>query len=104
MKRLALLTAALVALCNLPTAAQTPPSMQSVLQSVFALHDYKNVALSPQGDAVTWQEEFHPGGLAHPKMQNELFIARIGSAPVHLTAGDGQTFFDETEPIWSPDG
>jgi dipeptidyl aminopeptidase/acylaminoacyl peptidase len=98
------MTAALAALCVLPAAAQTPPSMQNVLQAVFALHTFSNVTLSPQGDAVAWQEELHPGGLAHPKMQNELFIERIGSAPIRLTAGDGKTFFDEGEPVWSPDG
>src|SRR5437868_4639112 len=104
MKRLAPMTAALAIVCNLPAGAQTPPSMQTMLQSVFALHVFSHVAISPQGDAVAWEEEFHPGGLARPKMETALFIARIGSAPVHLTAGDGQTVFDEEEPVWSPDG
>ena len=104
MKRLALATAALAALCALPAAAQTPPSMQNVLQAVFALHDFTNVAISPQGDALVWQEELHPGGLAQPKMQYELFVQRIGSAAIRLTAGDGKAFFDEKYPAWSPDG
>jgi dipeptidyl aminopeptidase/acylaminoacyl peptidase len=104
MKRLAVLTAALATLCALPAAAQTYPSMQSVLQSVFALHSFSNVAISPHGDAVAWQDEWRPGGLAHPKLQSELFIERIGSAPVRLTAGDGKTFADETQAAWSPDG
>lgn len=104
MKRLAVTTAALAALCALPAGAQTPPSMQSVLQTVFAMHDFSNVAISPQGGAVLWQEDFRPGGLAHPKMQSELFVERIGGAPVRLTAGNGKAFYDEAQPVWSPDG
>lgn len=104
MKRLVIMSAALAALCVLPAAAQTPPSMKSVLQSVFALHEFSNVAISPAGNAVLWQESLRPGGLAHPKMQNELFVERIGSAPVRVTAGNGKTYFDEAAPIWSPDG
>lgn len=78
--------------------------MPSILRSVFALHDFSDVGLSPHGDALVWQENFHPGGLEHPQMHSELFVQRLGSAAVRLTAGDGKAFFDEREPAWSPDG
>src|SRR6185437_9319621 len=104
MKRPAIMSAALAAVCILPAAAQAPPSMKNVLQSVFALHDLSNVAISPAGSTVLWQESLRPGGLAHPKMQSELFVERIGSAPVRLTAADGKTYPDEAAPVWSPDG
>ncbi|MBV9269720.1 MAG: PD40 domain-containing protein [Candidatus Eremiobacteraeota bacterium] len=105
MKRLAIITAALAGLCAAPVQAQpAPPSMQSVLQAVFAVHDFSNVVISPHGDALAWQENLHPGGLSHPKMQTELFIQPIRGVPVRMTAGDGKAFFDESQPAWSPDG
>lgn len=55
MKRLALMSAALEALCNLSAAAQTSPSMQAVRQAVFALHDFSHVAISRLGDTLAWE-------------------------------------------------
>lgn len=104
MKRTAIVCAAFAALSTLAASAQTPPSMQSVLTSVFALHDYGSVGIAPHGGALVWQENFRPGGLQHPQMQSELFVEKIGSAPVRLTAGDGKAFYDESQPVWSPDG
>jgi dipeptidyl aminopeptidase/acylaminoacyl peptidase len=103
MKPTALISALFAALLPVAAAAQ-PPSMQSILQSVFALHDFSDVGLSPRGDAVVWQENFRPGGLAKPQMQSELFVRKLGSSPARLTAGNGKAFFDESEPEWSPDG
>ncbi|MFN2448736.1 MAG: prolyl oligopeptidase family serine peptidase [Candidatus Baltobacteraceae bacterium] len=104
MKRFAALAAAACGMLFLPAAAQTPPSMQRVLQGVFAAHDYSAVAIAPRGDALAWQDNFRPGGLEHPELHNELFVERIGGAPVRLTAGDGKAFPDEEQPAWAPDG
>ncbi|HET7815338.1 MAG TPA: S9 family peptidase [Candidatus Baltobacteraceae bacterium] len=104
MKHAAVLCAAFAALFSFTAATPAPPTMRSVLQSVFALHDYSGVALSPRGDELLWQETFRPGGLDKPKPQSEIFIERIGSAPVRLTAGDGKAFFEESNATWAPDG
>jgi dipeptidyl aminopeptidase/acylaminoacyl peptidase len=104
MNRTVLGIVALSACAILPAAAQTPPSMANVLQAAFAMRMYSNVAISPDGAAVAWQETSTVGGLSHPQRQTALFIRR-GSAPaVRLSAGDGKSYYDESQPAWSPDG
>lgn len=95
---------ALAAYAILPAVARTPPSMSSVLQATFALHTYSNVAISPDGRAVAWQESSTAGGLEHPVRETALYVRKGQSAPVRLTAGDGRSYYDESQPAWSPDG
>ncbi len=86
------------------SAAQPQPSMQRVLQAAFSLPGYGQTAISPDGGSVAWQETTRPGGFAHPEPQMALYVQRGASAPVRLTAGDGHAFYDESDPVWSPDG
>jgi dipeptidyl aminopeptidase/acylaminoacyl peptidase len=95
---------AAVACCTVSSVAAAPPSMGNLLQAFFSLPGYGDVAVSPQGSAVAWQETTRPGGFAHPAPETALYVQRGTSAPVRLTAGDGHTFYDESDPVWSPDG
>lgn len=104
MKRTLLVVVALGISAVLPAVAQTPPSMTDVLQAAFAMHAYSNVAISPDGRAVAWQEMSTGGGLTHPVRQTALYIKRDGATAVRLTAGNGTTYYDESQPAWSPDG
>ncbi len=86
------------------SAGTAPPSMTNLLQAFFSLPAYGQVAISPNGSAVAWQETTRPGGFAHPLPETALYAQRGTNAPVRLTAGDGHTFYDESDPVWSPDG
>ncbi|MDQ2872494.1 MAG: hypothetical protein M3R35_05140, partial [Candidatus Eremiobacteraeota bacterium] len=96
--------AVIAALFSLPAGAHVAPSMRSVLQAVFSVRDFSDVSISPHGDALAWVERSRPGGLSNPTMRSAIYVQRIGSPAVRLTAGDGKAFYDEGEPIWSPDG
>ncbi len=88
----------------LPAAAQTVPTMSSVLRSVFALRGLSGVGLSPNGDAVVWEESLRPGGLKHPTPKTKLFVQRIGGTRVRISAGNPSKYFDDEQPVWSSDG
>ena len=88
----------------LTLAAATPPPMQDVLRTVFSLHGFSDPNLNPRGDALVWQESGIAENAGRPEMRTQLFIEKIGSAAVRLTAGDGKAFYDESNPVWSPDG
>lgn len=105
MKRASLALVAAVAVCfAVSTAAAAPPSIPALLQAFFSLPAYGQVSISPDGGSVAWQETTRPGGFAHPAPQTALYVQRIGSPTVRLTAGDGRTYADESDPVWSPDG
>jgi dipeptidyl aminopeptidase/acylaminoacyl peptidase len=87
-----------------PAAAQTLPSMSSILQSVFSMRSYSGVAISSRGNAVAWEEATTAGGLTHPVRETALFIRNGSNPPVRLTAGDPKSYYDESNPVWSPDG
>ncbi len=97
-------TIAIMACASASSAAQAPPSMPTLLQAFFSLPGYGQVAISPDGSGVAWQETTRPGGFAHPMPESALYVQRGLNAPVRLTAGDGHTFYDESDPVWSPDG
>lgn len=87
---------ALVLCIGAAPAAQ--PSMREVLRATYGVRDISNVALSPAGTALAWEESYHPGP--------DPSVTRIQSA-VYL---DGMRVAfpdagaDLSEPVWSPDG
>ncbi len=72
--------------------------MREVLRATYGVRDISNVALSPAGTALAWEESYHPGP--------DPSVTRIQSA-VYL---DGMRVAfpdagaDLSEPVWSPDG
>ncbi len=80
--------------------------MRAVLRASYAVKELSNVALSPSGDAVVWQESFHAGPrpLASPRRE-ALYVQRLpGGARIRLTAGTVGKDYDEENAVWSPDG
>lgn len=80
--------------------------MRDVLRALYAVHDLSAVDLSPTGEAVVWQESFHSAQhlLDSPRM-NALYLQRLaGGAPLRITAGAPSAYYDEEDPVWSPDG
>jgi dipeptidyl aminopeptidase/acylaminoacyl peptidase len=105
------LTAALaLAMALLAAAAPAPAaqvSMATVLRSVYSLHGYGGVELSPSGDAVSWDDSFHPGAAPEKtRGRSALYLQRLtpNAAPVRVTAGKANEFYDEGDPTWAPDG
>ncbi len=101
----AALALALLAAAAPAVAAQV--SMATVLRSVYSLHGYGGVQLSPSGDVVAWDDSFHPGPAPEKtRARSALYVQRLaaGAAPVRVTAGKLSEFYDEGDPTWAPDG
>ena len=101
----AALAFALLAAAAPAVAAQV--SMATVLRSVYSLHGYGGVQLSPSGDAVAWDDGFHPGPAPEKtRARSAVYVQRLaaGAAPVRVTAGKPAEFYDEGDATWAPDG
>jgi len=88
------------------SAAAPAPSMRDVLLSAYAIRDLTAVALSPSGNAVAWEEIFRdPHDLLNSPRYNAVYLqSRSGGGRVHVTAGGAAGYYDEENPVWSPDG
>lgn len=103
-----------VHLCALTTAltaaafaaASAAPSMRDVLTATYRVRDLSGVDLSPNGRAVAWEEGFRdPQHLLRSPHYSSLYLQRLaGGARVRLTAGNRNGYYDEENPVWSPDG
>jgi dipeptidyl aminopeptidase/acylaminoacyl peptidase len=90
----------------LAAPAAAAPTMTQVLTASFAVRDLGGVNLAPSGDAVAWDESFHdPANLLHSARYTSLYVAPLaGGKRFRLTAGNANGFYDEENPVWSPDG
>src|SRR5579863_6357043 len=105
MKRAAAVGALAIALsCGVAGAAR--PTMRDVLQATYAVRELSAVALSPDGDAVAWQESFHdPRRLLESPRYEAVYVQSVArGARIHVTAGSRAAYYDEENPAWSPDG
>lgn len=80
--------------------------MRDVLTATFEVRDLGGVDCSPDGGAVAWDETFHdPHDLLHSPRYTAIYVRRIAGGPtLRLTAGTQNGFYDEENPVWSPDG
>ncbi len=80
--------------------------MRDVLTATFEVRDLGGVDCSPDGGAVAWDETFHdPHDLLHSPRYTAIYVRRIAGGPTfRLTAGTQNGFYDEENPVWSPDG
>jgi dipeptidyl aminopeptidase/acylaminoacyl peptidase len=80
--------------------------MRDVLTAVYALRELSEVDLSPARDAVAWQETFHdPARLLQSPGWKSVYLRQLSrGARVRLTAGTSNGYYDEENPVWSPDG
>jgi dipeptidyl aminopeptidase/acylaminoacyl peptidase len=102
--RVLILSAVLVVGASPVLAA--PPSIQQVLAASYAVRDLSGVDLSPDGRAVAWEESFNdPQRLLSSPRRHVLYLRDLsGTAPIRLTAGNPSAYYDEEDPVWSPDG
>ncbi|MBV8491421.1 MAG: S9 family peptidase [Candidatus Eremiobacteraeota bacterium] len=103
MKRIALtLTALTMASIARPCLAAAPaPTVERVLQASRAVRPVGALQLSPDGKRLVYRV-----GSGGGMRTSELFVDWLagGNGPTRLTAGDGKSVYDESDPVWSPDG
>ncbi len=81
-------------------------STDQVVDSLFAVREFKEVAISPDGGRVAWVEALREksGG---PSPNSAIFLADLKSPtlpPRRISAGNGTRPFAEHDLAWSPDG
>jgi dipeptidyl aminopeptidase/acylaminoacyl peptidase len=82
------------------------PSMREVLTSTYAVRELSGVDLARDGHTVAWEESFHdPARLLTSMPSSSVYLARLtGGASVRVTAGARSGYYEEENPVWSPDG
>ena len=79
-------------------------SIDDALNSLFAVHTFKQVAISPDGKRVAWVESLR--GERHELTGNSaIYVAILGSSeqPRRVSAGEGNAEYAEHDISWSPD-
>ena len=79
-------------------------SIDDALDSLFAVHTFKQVAISPDGKRVAWVESLR-GKNQEPTGNSAIYVATLGSSeqPRRVSAGDGSAEYAEHDIAWSPD-
>ena len=79
-------------------------SIDDALNSLFAVHTFKQVAISPDGKRVAWVESLR--GERHELTGNSaIYVAILGSSeqPRRVSAGEGSAEYADHDISWSPD-
>ncbi len=79
-------------------------SLDEALDSLFAVHAFKQVAISPDGKRVAWVESLL-GRAQEPTGKSAIYVETLGSSepPRRISAGDGSADYAEHDIAWSPD-
>src|SRR4051794_468893 len=83
-----------------------PAPVDRLLDTLFQVRTYSEVALSPDGKQVAWVESI-PGEKHAASSHTAIHVARLDAAaekPRRLTAGKADRFHKESGLAWSPDG
>ncbi len=93
-----------------PAAAQTGAGnknpLDPLMDSLFAVRQFKQVAISPDGAHVAWVEELKAKNGA-PSPNSAIYVAALkkpAAPPRRITAGNGTAAHAEHDIAWSPDG
>src|SRR5580658_10654687 len=92
--RFAALMIALTLSCTV--LSQAAPSMRDVLRTTDSLTDYSNVAISPDGTRVAWQQTFHHA--------NSVWVENLATQRRTELRIRGAAKAEAMSPVWSPDG
>ncbi len=105
MKRFTIGAAFCAAFNLLAVPASASPSTQEIFRATLALRELGDLALSPDGNTVAWQESFNDlQGANETRRRLALFLKHQGADPQRFTAGSAAKYYDEENPVWSPDG
>jgi len=86
------------------SAQKTP--LDRVIDSFVAVHEFKEVAISPDGKRVAWVESLTDQE-GQPSANSAIFVQDLASssaAPRRITAGSDGAAYEEHDIAWSPDG
>lgn len=80
--------------------------MREVYQASLSIHDLGDVDMSPDGSAVAWQSSYNAMQGANDTRRRTALYFKGTDAPAasRLTAGVASKYYDEENPVWSPDG
>src|SRR5689334_3428759 len=101
-----LFSVCVAALLAVPLAsAQQRPSLNQLIDSLFAVRQFGQAAISPDGKRVAWVESLKAKNGA-PSPNSAIYVANTNSAgtPRRITAGNGVVPHPEGDVAWSPDG
>jgi Tol biopolymer transport system component len=92
----------------MPVAAQKAKNsspLDSVVHALFSVHQFGEVAISPDGERLAWVESL-TGKDGAPSPNSAIYVAALKnlSAPRRITAGDGTAPHAEHDLAWSADG
>jgi dipeptidyl aminopeptidase/acylaminoacyl peptidase len=80
------------------------PSIDAALNSLFSVHTFRQVEISPDGKKVAWVESLR-GKAREPTANSAIYVATLGSSeqPRRISAGEGSAGYAEHDIAWSPD-
>ncbi|HUN28270.1 MAG TPA: S9 family peptidase [Alphaproteobacteria bacterium] len=78
------------------TLVHAAPSMRDVLRITGNLTDYSNVAISPDGTRVAWQQTTHHA--------NTVWVESLRSRHATRVSASRTASVEAMDPVWSPDG
>jgi dipeptidyl aminopeptidase/acylaminoacyl peptidase len=88
-------------------AAQKPRGvtpLDNVLSTLFATHNFKQAAISPDGNSVAWVEEVHSkNGVISGSTVIYVKNLKSGAPPKRIGAGVADSLHAESDVAWSPD-
>src|SRR5258708_2055222 len=88
-------------------AAQKPRGvtpLDNVLSTLFATHNFKQAAISPDGNSVAWVEEVHSkNGVVSGSTVIYVKNLKSGAPPKRIGAGLADSLHAESDVAWSPD-
>lgn len=85
--------------------AQEKRSLNQLIDSLFAVRSFSDVAISPDGKRVAWVESLKTKSGA-PSPNSAIYVGNTNGAgtPRRITAGNGIVAHPEGDVAWSPDG
>src|SRR6267154_6642647 len=87
-------------------AAQKPHGitpLDSVISALFATHNFKQAAISPDGNSVAWVEEVHSkNGVISGSTVIYVKNLNSGALPKRIGAGVADSLHAESDVAWSP--
>src|SRR6266851_3673837 len=88
-------------------AAQKPHGvtpLDNVISTLFATHNFKQAAISPDGNSVAWVEEVHSkNGVISGSSVIYVKNPKSGAPPKRIGAGVADSLHAESDIAWSPD-
>ncbi len=96
-----------ILLLTFPCFGQTDPpksSLERTLDSLFAVQQFREALISPDGTEVAWVEQAKSGGTVSASEMAIMVAPRDGANQRRITAGGAGSGCTEGNIAWSPDG